>query len=69
MNTETTNPETTAEAAIARSISHTEIVTIDDEPGLRQVLRCLCTDSVEAERAEFWGADDDGQEWRVHVRI
>lgn len=62
--------ETIAANAIARSISHTEIVTLDDEGDLRTALLALCEDNVEANGvAEFWGTADDGKEWRVHVRL
>lgn len=58
-----------ADQAIARSIAHTEIVTIDDEPGLRDALLVRCGDNVENEGvAEYWGTDVAGSSWRVHVR-
>ena len=56
--------------AIARSTSHTEIVTIDDAPGLRDALLVLCDDTVENDGlAEYWGTDDEGAPWRIHVRL
>lgn len=59
----------TAECAIARSISHTEIVTIDYDADAETDLLAACEDSVDAgEVTEYWGTDDEGREWRVHVR-
>lgn len=64
-----------ADQAIARSTSHTSIVTIDDAPGLRDALLVLCDDSVENDDGydgrieQFWGTDVDGASWRVHVRL
>lgn len=59
-----------ADQAIARSLSHTEIVTVKDQPGLKMALLVRCDDNVENEgEEEFWGVDDDGDSWRVHVRI
>ena len=56
--------------AIDRSISHDEIVYLDDEPGLRDALLAECDDNVESDGvAEYWGEDDNGDEWRVHVRL
>ena len=56
-------------AAIAQSISHTEIVTIS--PYDHEVLAELQAESegsVEADHAhETWGMDLDANEWRVHV--
>ena len=63
---------TRAEKAIARSISHTEIVTIDGNGADMQDLSLQCEDSVDAVSSygvvEYWGTTDDGDEWRVHVR-
>lgn len=61
----------TVETAIDLSKSHNEIVTIvggQHYAALCADLSDECEDSVDAgERVEFWGADDDGVEWRVHV--
>ena len=61
--------------AIKRSISHNEIVHVD-EPGLGEAIALDLYESCEgdAKRAtdgvhEFWGEDCDGQSWRVHVCI
>lgn len=57
-----------ADAAIARSISHTEIVTIDWSPASELALAEVCDDSVQTETVvEYWGTDEDGSEWRVHL--
>lgn len=59
----------TATDLIARSISHTEIVHADWTPELAEALSIECDDSVDASDtiAEYWGTDEDGEEWRVHL--
>ena len=65
-----TGAEYTSDNAIARSVSHGEIVTVEDEPGLQDALLCACDDHVSANDVhEFWGTTDDGDEWRVHVTL
>lgn len=66
-------------AAIARSISHNEIVTIDhvriaqadcSVDRVHDVLTQAADDHVEnGDVVEYWGTDDNGHEWRVHVRL
>lgn len=61
-----------AAQAIARSISHTEIVTIEHDEQAQIDLTAECDDSVEHRRGnvlvrEYWGTDEDGNEWRVHT--
>lgn len=64
------NTITTAADAIAESIRHTSIVVIDDAPGLRDDLMTMCDDNIESDgKHEFWGTDDEGDDWRVHVRV
>lgn len=58
--------------AIDRSISHQEIVTIRTGRHYEAVCMWLaeaCEDSVVASGSltEFWGRNDDGDAWRVHV--
>lgn len=60
--------------AIARSLSHNEIVTIeagssrgDIESKLREECDDFSTADVVSDTTEFWGSDCDGDEWRVHV--
>lgn len=55
--------------AIARSVSHTEIVNLPWSQEAQDELSLLCDDSVEASTTtwEAWGTDDDGAEWRVHL--
>lgn len=63
---------TTASKAIERSVSHNDIVTVDadSEGNIIAELTPMCDDHVEANGVhEFWGQDDDGNEWRVHVRL
>lgn len=57
-----------AAQAIARSISHTEIVTIEWTAALESALSIESDDSAVAnDTLEFWGCDEDGGEWRVHL--
>ena len=62
----------TAEA-IARSISHTEIThvsTAQYSDGMIGELEAECEDWVKGnDEIEYWGTDDDGNEWRVHVSL
>lgn len=61
--------------AIETSIRETRIVTIprdvrmgDNAQGIAADLAALCDDSVEnGDVIEYWGTDDDGDEWRVHL--
>lgn len=54
--------------AIDRSISHNEIVTLDDNPETREELGELCEDSAKnGNILEFWG-ERDGENWRVHLK-
>lgn len=64
----------TAAQAIARSITHDEIVVLDITPELEAALLMECDDHVDARYSygviEFWGRTDDGDgdDWRVHLR-
>lgn len=58
----------TADDAIARSISHDEIVHLDYCSSLGMDLRDVCEDSrAHDDVTEYWGITDDGEEWRVHL--
>lgn len=58
-----------AKAAIDRSVSHNEIVTLDYAYEVATDLSAESEDSVEANGVtEYWGTRDDGEEWRVHLR-
>lgn len=58
-----------ARALIARSVEHDEIVHAPHTPELHDALLLLCDDYVENRpTVEFWGTDDDGEEWRVHLK-
>jgi hypothetical protein len=58
----------TTEQAIAQSIQQNEIVTIDYSVEAEDELNAACDDScVNHTRTEYWG-EDDGSEWRVHLR-
>lgn len=55
--------------AIRQSIAQNEIVTIDYDEAAKHELTVSCDDSVRAnEMIEFWGMDEAGSEWRVHMR-
>lgn len=60
---------TTAFDLITRSVSHTDIVHADWTADLAEALSIECEDSVEASDTvvEFWGTDEDGGDWRVHL--
>lgn len=62
---------TNHQQAIARSISHNEIVTIQYDRGISIALALdsegSVHDSVQCV-TEYWGVNDDGQDWRVHMR-
>lgn len=58
-------------AAIARSISHQETVFVDHDVTLADMISAESEGSVvnSAYRVtEYWGTDDEGNEWRVHMR-
>lgn len=60
---------TTASDLIARSVSHTEIVSAPWTADLADGLLAECEDNIEASETvhEYWGTDADGAEWRVHL--
>lgn len=56
--------------AIAESALHNWIVVIDAYPGVHDDLLVRCDDDVETDgEHEYWGTDDEGDPWRVHVRV
>lgn len=69
--------ERTVSAAIARSITHNEIVTLSvDAEDMQDVLDALSVESDDSVASgseygttEFWGAAESGSEWRVHVVV
>lgn len=66
------NAKQVIEQAIDRSIRRNEIVTLDRTPELTEVLLAECDDCISNtayDVDEYWGARDDGEEWRVHLRI
>lgn len=59
---------TNVEKAIKRSIGQNEIVTINYTVSDAYELGLACDDSAETDnRVEYWGTDDAGNEWRVHL--
>lgn len=59
-----------ARRMIARSVSHTEIVSAPYAAGLAARLKRACERDVfdaQRERHEYWGTTDEGDEWRVHL--
>ena len=57
-------------ALIKRSISHNEIAHGKYDAETAMELKSLSDDSVEnGDVIEYWGTDDDGDEWRVHLDI
>lgn len=58
---------TTAAEAVAASAQSGEITRCELTAENLETLQVECDDSVEGDEAEFWGEDDAGNEWRVHV--
>lgn len=60
---------TAATSLIERSTSHTEIAHAEWSPTLAADISAECDDSVaaSADVMEYWGTDEDGAEWRVHL--
>lgn len=53
---------------IARSIAHTEIARAAWAADLAADLRAVCEDYIDSGSVvEYWGADEDGHAWRVHL--
>jgi hypothetical protein len=58
------------EDAIADSSREDRTVTLDDEPGLRDELLVASDDNAEVDGVvQYWGTDDEGRPWRVHVAL
>ena len=58
----------TTDQAIARSVSHTEIVHLPYSLADESALMAACEDSADAgDRVEFWGKTEHGAEWRIHL--
>ncbi len=59
-----------AQELVARSISHHEIAHGEYDAETAASLAALAEDSVtNGAVTEYWGTDDDGAEWRVHLDI
>ena len=58
------------EDAIADSSREDRTVTLADEPGLRDELLVASDDNAEVDGVvQYWGTDDEGRPWRVHVAL
>lgn len=57
----------TAAEAIMVSVQQTELTRCEPTPENLDALLAACDDNVEAGEHEFWGRDDDNNDWRVHV--
>lgn len=56
------------ETAIRESIQADRIVTIDGDAATHDALTLRADDSADAgDVTEYWGTNDDGQAWRIHV--
>jgi len=56
-------------AVMQRSISYNEIVTVPFDRNLERELYANCDGSVvNGDLVEFWGGDEDGNDWRVHLK-
>lgn len=68
------SPAVIVRNAIARSVSHDEIVHLaasaDESDALDTELICECDDRAKNDDVrEYWGTTDAGDEWRVHVSV
>ena len=55
--------------AIEDSIREDRIVHLAAAPEIIAALTATCEDYAEVDAVtEYWGADDNGNDWRVHVR-
>ena len=61
-----------AQQAIARSVSHDEIVTFEASASDHDALSERCEDSCDLTAqygyVDYWGSDGDG-DWRVQARV
>lgn len=67
---EPSSHDSRARALVGRSIGYTSIVCAEYTAGVASRLQRLCDgDTYDAQREvhEYWGTDDDGAEWRVHL--
>lgn len=63
-----TETSMTVETAIARSVSHNEIVHLPYSDEAETDLLAWCDDSADTTGCqEYWGTTDAGHEWRVHL--
>lgn len=64
----TIHTATDADQLIARSVSHSEIVTAPWTEECADDLADVCEDSVTCERVtEYWGTTAGGDDWRVRL--
>jgi len=67
-HTQKGNKMTIIENAINESIANDCIVHLDHTPELADELQSICDDSVDNDGViEYWGVDDDGRDWRIHL--
>lgn len=61
----------TAKDLIAQSIRYNEITHAPYAPELCDEMLVECEDHVDSNSGvvEFWGTDDDGDTWRVHLDL
>jgi antitoxin component of MazEF toxin-antitoxin module len=60
----------TAAEAIEASIARNEITRCERTDANIEDLLVLCDDSTDSnDESEYWGSDDEGNEWRVHVAL
>lgn len=57
----------TAAEAIEDSAQGNTITRCANTAQNMEELHMLCSDDAEGDELEFWGEDDNGNEWRVHV--
>lgn len=59
----------TAAEAVAASIINNRIAHCQNTEENMTDLLAWCDDSADSAEHEFWGIDDDGNHWRVHVAL
>ncbi len=56
-----------AEAAAEASVMWNSVVRCWNTTDNRDWLMTHCDDSADGDELEYWGTDDSGQAWRVHL--
>jgi len=61
---------TNAKDAIARSISHNEIVHLAWSRSVAEAIEKMADESIDNDSVvEFWGEDEEGNGWAIHLTV